>query len=58
MGWGYHYGSYFRKEKEGLDELLENILLVAEMQELKANPNREAYGIVVEAQLDKTEGRS
>lgn len=46
------------KKKEGLDELLENILLVAEMQELKANPNREAYGIVVEAQLDKTEGRS
>lgn len=44
------------KKKEGLDELLENILLVAEMQELKANPNREAYGIVVEAQLDKNRG--
>ena len=36
--------------------MLENILLVAEMQELKANPNREAYGIVVEAQLDKNRG--
>ena len=37
------------KKKIGLDDLLENILLVAEMQELKANPNREAYGVVVEA---------
>lgn len=44
------------KKKIGLDDLLENILLVAEMQELKANPNREAYGIVVEAQLDKGRG--
>ncbi len=44
------------KKKEGLDDLLENILLVAEVQELKANPNREAYGVVVEAQLDKGRG--
>ena len=44
------------KKKVGLDDLLENILLVAEMQELKANPNREAYGVVVEAQLDKGRG--
>lgn len=44
------------KRKIGLDDLLENILLVAEMQELKANPNREAYGVVVEAQLDKGRG--
>lgn len=44
------------KKKMGLDDLLENILLVAEMQELKANPNREAYGVVVEAQLDKGRG--
>lgn len=44
------------KKKQGLDDLLENILLVAEIQELKANPNREAYGIVVEAQLDKGRG--
>lgn len=44
------------KKKIGLDDLLENILLVVEMQELKANPNREAYGVVVEAQLDKGRG--
>ncbi len=44
------------KKKIGLEELLENILLVAEMEELKANPNREAYGVVVEAQLDKGRG--
>ena len=43
-------------EDWGGDDLLENILLVAEMQELKANPNREAYGVVVEAQLDKGRG--
>ena len=41
---------------EGLDELLEMILLVAEMQELKANPNRPAVGTVIEAQLDKNRG--
>lgn len=44
------------KKKIGLDDLLENILLVAEMKELKANPKREAYGVVVEAQLDKGRG--
>lgn len=43
-------------KKEGLDELLEMILLVAEMQELKANPNRPAVGTVIEAQLDKNRG--
>lgn len=42
--------------KEGIDELLEMILLVAEMQELKANPNRKAVGTVIEAQLDKGRG--
>ncbi|NLJ99345.1 MAG: translation initiation factor IF-2 [Tissierellia bacterium] len=42
--------------KEGIDELLEMILLVAEMQELKANPNRNAVCTVVEAQLDKGRG--
>lgn len=42
--------------KEGIDELLEMILLVAEMQELKANPNRKAVGTVIEAQLDKGKG--
>lgn len=44
------------KKKIGLDDLLENILLVAAMKELKANPKREAYGVVVEAQLDKGRG--
>ncbi|WP_352404504.1 translation initiation factor IF-2 [Sporanaerobacter acetigenes] len=41
---------------EGIDELLEMILLVAEMQELKANPDRRAVGIIIEAQLDKGKG--
>ncbi|AOT68235.1 translation initiation factor IF-2 [Geosporobacter ferrireducens] len=41
---------------EGLDSLLEMILLVAEMQELKANPNRLASGTVIEAKLDKGRG--
>ena len=42
--------------KMGIDELLESILLVAEMKELKANPNRAAKGIVIEARLDKGRG--
>ncbi|WP_163530633.1 translation initiation factor IF-2 [Halobacillus ihumii] len=41
---------------EGIDELLEMILLVAEMEEFKANPDRLAYGTVVEAELDKGRG--
>ena len=41
---------------EGVDKLLENILLISEMQELKANPNRYALGTVVESKLDKTMG--
>ncbi|WP_419651326.1 translation initiation factor IF-2 [Veillonella atypica] len=44
------------KKKQGIDDLLENILLVAEVMELKANPNRKAYGVVIEAQLDKGRG--
>lgn len=44
------------KKKEGIDNLLENILLQAEMQELRANPNRFAIGSVLEAKLDKREG--
>lgn len=40
----------------GIDELLEMILLVAEMQELKANPNRKAVGTIIEAKLDKGRG--
>ncbi|MGN0398182.1 MAG: translation initiation factor IF-2 [Candidatus Fimimorpha sp.] len=42
--------------REGLDTLLEMILLVAEVKELKANPNRKARGLVIEAQLDKGRG--
>ncbi|MGX7111328.1 translation initiation factor IF-2 [Gemella cuniculi] len=41
---------------DGIDDLLENILLVTEMQELKANPNRLALGTVIEAKLDKGRG--
>ncbi len=41
---------------EGIDELLEMILLTAEVSELKANPDRRARGIVIEAQLDKGKG--
>ena len=41
---------------EGIEELLEMVLLVAEMRELKANPNRNAVGIIIEAQLDKARG--
>nr|WP_312517830.1 translation initiation factor IF-2 [Anaerospora sp.] len=44
------------QQKTGLSELLEMILLVAEMQELKANPNRNALGTIIEAQLDKGRG--
>ena len=42
--------------KEGIDNLLEMILLTAEVMELKANPNRNARGLVIEAQLDKGRG--
>ena len=41
---------------EGIDTLLEMILLSAEVLELKANPNRAARGLVIEAQLDKGKG--
>lgn len=44
------------KTKMGIDKLLETILLVAEMGELKANPNRSAKGVVIEAKLDKGRG--
>ncbi|MFC1969283.1 translation initiation factor IF-2 [Chloroflexota bacterium] len=44
------------KEKTGISDLLENLLLVAEMEDLKANPSRPAQGIVIEAKLDKTRG--
>ena len=44
------------KTGEGLEELLENIALQADVLELKANPNRKAYGVVIEAELDKGRG--
>ena len=44
------------KTGQGIDDLLEMILLTAEVSELKANPNREARGLVIEAQLDKGKG--
>ena len=44
------------KKHQGISELIENILLVAEVMELKANPNRRAQGVVIEAQLDKGRG--
>ena len=44
------------KTGEGIDDLLENVLLVAEVAELKANPNRLAKGTVIEARLDKGRG--
>ncbi len=40
----------------GIDELLETVILTAELRELKANPNRSAKGTVIEARLDKTRG--
>ena len=44
------------KTGEGIDELLDNLLLIAEMQELKANPNRYATGTVIESKVDKASG--
>jgi translation initiation factor IF-2 len=44
------------KENKGISDLLENILLVAEIAELKGDPNRPATGVVIEAKLDKTKG--
>lgn len=44
------------KQNIGIDDLLEMILMVAEMEELKANPNRMAVGTVIEAKLDKGKG--
>ncbi len=44
------------KTGEGIDDLLQNILVVAEVADLKANPDRAAKGVVVEAKLDKSRG--
>lgn len=56
--WGGNtlYNKISAKTGEGIDELLDNILLVSEMQEYKANPNRYAIGTVVESKLDKQVG--
>ncbi len=44
------------KSRTGLDELIEMVLLVADLQELKADPDRSAIGTIVEAQMDKARG--
>lgn len=44
------------RKKTGIKELLETLLVVAELRELKANPNRLATGVVIEARMDKTRG--
>jgi translation initiation factor IF-2 len=44
------------REKLGINELLESILLLAEMEDLKANPNKAATGVVIEAEMDKSRG--
>ena len=44
------------RERMGIDDLLENILVVAEVSELKADPERPAVGVIVEAQVDKSKG--
>lgn len=56
--WGGKYQSYHisAKKGQGIDELLEGVLLEAEVLELKANPNRNAAGTVVDASLDKGRG--
>ena len=50
------FGEISAKFNQNIEELLEMILLVAEVQELKANPNRLALGTVIEARLDKSKG--
>jgi len=56
--WGGHtlYAQVSAKKKTGIDDLLELILLQAEMLDLKANPDKPARGVVVEARLDKGRG--
>ncbi|MBN2076643.1 MAG: translation initiation factor IF-2 [Dehalococcoidales bacterium] len=44
------------KENTGIQELLENLLLIAEMEELKADPTKPGLGVIIEAELDKTRG--
>src|SRR5690606_12811609 len=44
------------KESLGIDDLLEMILLVADLQELKANPNKPAIGVIIDAEVDRNRG--
>ena len=50
------YKEISAKFNKGIDDLLETVLVLAELQEYKANPNRYAFGTVIEAQLDKGRG--
>jgi translation initiation factor IF-2 len=56
FGGDIEYVEVSAKEKIGLEDLLETILVVAEVQELKANPNRPAVGTIIEAELDRQKG--
>jgi translation initiation factor IF-2 len=56
LGRRYRHGGSFRQNQKGLDLLLEMILLVADMLDLKANPDRPAVGNVLEANLDRGRG--
>ncbi len=44
------------KERTGIQDLLENLLIVAEMEELKADPSKPAVGVIIESEMDKTKG--
>ena len=56
MGWRCYSVPVSAKTGENIDTLLEMVLLVAEMEELKANPDRNAVGTVIESNLDKGRG--
>ena len=56
MGWKNQSQDISALKGTGVDELLEKVLLEAELLELKANPNRKSKGTVVEAYLDKGRG--
>lgn len=44
------------RENKGINELLEAVLLIAELEDLRADPNQPASGVVIEAEMDKTKG--
>jgi len=56
MGGNTLFAEVSAKQKIGIKELLELILLQAEVLELKANPNKTARGVIIEAKLDKGRG--